>query len=368
MQSNNLPEFYENLDQSIRDMILSVQNDSLSEFNESLVQSAVDHMENVIIPMQEFVYPEPIGLYPALPRFDFEYKLFEFDTVFLEDGKIRTEHQSAQYFVEELEQDVMLDMIYVPEGVFIMGKSKEDFYDVIPNEIQHQVHVSAFHMGKFEITQQQWIAVMHHNLSTNQGADFPVENVSWEDTIEFCKRLSIITGRHYRLPSEAEWEYSARAGTTTSFSFGAELTTQLANYYDSYSKNNSTIDSEPPSESCVAAYSENGVQYLQTKPVGSFFPNAFGLYDMHGNVFELCQDAWHEYYDNAPTDGSAWGNGSDANAVVIRGGSFDYPDDKCHSSDRGETGASYRYFGTGFRVACSLTPLSSTSLNPSIDD
>lgn len=368
MQSNNLPEFYENLDQSIRDIILSVQNDSLSEFDKSLIQSAVDHMENVITPMQESVYPEPIELHQRSPRLDFEYKLFEFETVLLEDGEMKTEHKSAQYFVEELEQNVTLDMIYVPDGVFMMGKSKEDFYDVIPYEIQHQVHVSAFHMGKFEVNQQQWVAIMRHNLSTNQGEDLPVENVSWEDAVEFCKRLSVITGRHYRLPSEAEWEYAARAGTTTSFSFGAEITTQLANYHDPYSKNNSTIDSEPPSETCVAAYNENGVQYLQTKQVGSFFPNAFGLYDMHGNVFELCQDAWHDDYDNAPTDGSAWGNGSDANAVVIRGGSFDYDEGRCRSSDRWETGASYRYFGTGFRVACSLTPLALAGLNPSIDD
>ena len=345
MQSNELPEFYENL-----------------------IQSAANYMENFIIPMQEFVYSEPIELRQASPKFDVEYKLFEFDTVFLEDGKIRTEHQSARYFVEELEQGVTLDMTYVPDGVFMMGKSKEDFYDVTLNEIQHQVHVSAFHMGKFEVTQQQWVAVMHHNLSTNQGADLPVENVSWEDAVEFCKRLSIVTGRHYRLPSEAEWEYAARAGTTTSFSFGAEITTQLANYLDIYSENNSTVDAEPPLEGSVAAYDENGVQYLQTKPVGSFFPNAFGLYDMHGNVYEFCQDAWHDNYDNAPTDGSAWGNGSDENAVIIRGGSFNYYEENCHSSHRYGTVANDRYHGTGFRVACSLTILASTSLNPSIND
>lgn len=118
------------------------------------------------------------------------------------------------------------------------------------------------------------------NLSANQGAALQVYNVSWCDAINFCNRLSIITGRHYRLPSEAEWEYARRAGTTTPFSFGTEITTQLANYWDTDATDNySTVDSQTPSEGCFAAYSPDGVEYLHTRQVGSFFPNAFGLYE-----------------------------------------------------------------------------------------
>lgn len=328
-----------------------MENNNLPEFFENLIQSAVDHRENVILPMQEFVYPETPQLRKTQPGLDFQYSVFEFDTVTLEGDEIKTEHKSTRYFVEDLGQNTTLEMIYIPSGTFMMGASEEDGYEVP----QHQVNVSAFHIGKFEITQKQWEAVMHHNLSANQGAYLPVENVSWCDAIEFCNRLSIITGRHYRLPSEAEWEYACRAGTTAPFSFGTEITTQLANYWDINATDNSTVDSQAPSEGCVAAYSPDGVEYLQTRQVGSFFPNAFGLYDMHGNVYEFCYDAWHNDYNNAPNDGSAWESGKDTGSVVIRGGSFDYYEDNCRSAHRHETGANYRYHGTGFRVACSLS-------------
>jgi formylglycine-generating enzyme required for sulfatase activity len=327
-----------------------MQNNNLPEHYENLIQSAVERMENVILPMQKFVYPKPLQLHQIPPRIDFRYSVFEFDTVILENGEIKAEHKSAMYFFEDLGQNVSLEMIYIPGSTFMMGASEEDGYEVP----QHQVHIDAFHIGKFEITQQQWTAIMHHNLSANQGADLPVENVSWYDAIEFCSRLSIITGRHYRLPSEAEWEYACRAGTTTSFGFGSEITTQLANYWDINATDNSTVDSPPPSEGCIAAYSPDSVEYLQTRRVGSFFPNAFGLYDMHGNVYEFCQDTWHDNYNDAPNDGSAWGSGGNVDSVVIRGGSFDYYEDDCRSAYRSETGANYRYHGTGFRVVCSL--------------
>lgn len=327
-----------------------MENSNLPEHIEDLIQAAADRMKNVILPMQEFVYPEPAQLRQASPKTDFQYHTIEFDTVTLNDGEIKREHKSVRYFVEDIGQNTTLEMIYLPGGTFMMGASEEDGYEVP----QHQVNVPAFHMGKFEITQKQWEAVMHHNLSANQGADLPAENVSWRDAVEFCNRLSIITGRYYRLPSEAEWEYACRAGTTTCFSFGSEITTQLANYWEIDATVKSPIDSQPPSEGCVAAYQPDGVQYLQTMRVGSFFPNAFGLYDMHGNVYEFCQDAWHDDYNNAPNDGSAWGSGKDTGLVVIRGGSFDYYEDNCRSVHRSQTGINYRYHGTGFRVACSL--------------
>ena len=140
--------------------------------------------------MQEFVYPEPPQLGQTPPT-DFQYSIFEFDTVILESEELKTEHKSVRYFVEDLGQNTTLEMICIPSGTFMMGASEEDRYEVP----QHQVNISAFHIGKFEITQKQWEAVIHHNLSANQGADLPVENVSWCDAIEFCNRLSNITGK-----------------------------------------------------------------------------------------------------------------------------------------------------------------------------
>ena len=120
--------------------------------------------------------------------------------------------------------------------------------------------------------------------------------------------------------------------TTMSYAFGNEIDTNLANYW--------------------ATEDDNAI--LATKPVGSYYPNAFGLYDMHGNVYELCYDAWHNNYEGAPNDGTAWANGNESQLVVIRGGSFDYYEDKCRSAYRNETPNYYRYHGTGFRIACSI--------------
>ncbi|MEM8807324.1 MAG: formylglycine-generating enzyme family protein, partial [Cyanobacteria bacterium P01_G01_bin.38] len=195
------------------------------------------------------------------------------------------------------------------------------------------VTVPAFHLGKYEITQRQWKAVMQHNLSAHQGEDLPVENVSWLDANEFCARLSLLTGREYRLPSEAEWEYACRAGTATHYSFGDKICLRLANYWD--------IENEAQLK-------------LETTTTGSFYPNDFGLYDMHGNVYELCQDTWRWDYTNAPTDGSAWLHSEAPELVVIRGGSYDYYSYNCCSAYRSETIPHYRYSGTGFRVACSV--------------
>lgn len=285
----------------------------------------------------------------ATSKADFNYHELEFDTVTLENKKLKKEHKSVKYFVEELDATTSLEMIYIPGGTFMMGASEEDGYEVP----RHQVKLRGFHMGKFEITQKQWKAVMHNNPSANQGEDLPVENISWCDATEFCNRLFIMTRRQYRLPSEAEWEYACRAGTTTAFNVGSAITPQLANYWDSNIANNLPMNSHPPSEGCIAAYNPEGVQFLQTIRVGSFFPNAFGLYDMHGNVYEFCQDAWHEDYSHAPSNGDAWGSGKDIGSVVIRGGSFDYYEYNCQSAFRGETGINVRYHGTGFRVVLS---------------
>ncbi|MCZ8162317.1 MAG: formylglycine-generating enzyme family protein, partial [Microcystis sp. LE19-196.1B] len=155
---------------------------------------------------------------------------------------------------------------------------------------------------------------------------------------EFCARLSKLTGREYRLPSEAEWEYACRAGTTTPFYFGETITGELANYRAS-----GTYAGEP-----------KGEDREQTTPVGQFPPNAFGLYDMHGNVWEWCADTWHDNYDGAPTDGSACIENGDDNRSPLRGGSWFYDPLYCRSADRDYPyyyRRDYPYY-SGFRVVC----------------
>jgi formylglycine-generating enzyme required for sulfatase activity len=148
--------------------------------------------------------------------------------------------------------------------------------------------------------------------------------------------LSQKTGREYRLPSEAEWEYACRGGTTTPFHFGETITTDLANYNGNY-----TYASEPKRK------------YLQeTTDVGSFPPNAFGLYDMHGNVWEWCQDDWHDNYSNAPKDGSVWTSRS-GNTKLLRGGSWYVNPVHCRSASRNNGNLAYNYLNIGFRVVCS---------------
>ncbi|MFO5495017.1 MAG: formylglycine-generating enzyme family protein, partial [Cuspidothrix sp.] len=205
---------------------------------------------------------------------------------------------------------------------------------------QHQVNVPAFSMGKFVVTQEQYQQIMGKNPShfTKKGAKRPVEQVSWDDAVEFCQKLSQKTGREYRLPSEAEWEYACRGGTTTPFHFGETITTDLANYNGTY-----TYASEPKSK------------YLQqTTDVGSFPPNAFGLYDMHGNVWEWCQDDWHDNYANAPKDGSDWTSLSD-DIKVLRGGSW-FDDPKyCRSAYRDDLIRDNRDgSNVGFRIVCAV--------------
>jgi formylglycine-generating enzyme required for sulfatase activity len=145
-----------------------------------------------------------------------------------------------------------------------------------------------------------------------------VEKVNWYDAIEFCARLSKLTGREYRLPSEAEWEYACRAGTTTPFYFGETITGKLANYNAS-----NTYADEP-----------NGEYRKETTPVGQFPPNAFGLYDMHGNVWEWCADTWHDNYDGAPRDGSVWTKNENDNRSPLRGGSWYLSPNVCRSAFR----------------------------------
>jgi formylglycine-generating enzyme required for sulfatase activity len=218
---------------------------------------------------------------------------------------------------------VELAMILVPGGKFKMGSPEGEGND---NERpQHDATVPSFYIGKYQVTQEQWQAVMGNNPSVFKGDNLPVENVSWNDAREFCKKLSQITGKEYRLPSEAEWEYACRAGTTGDY---AGKLDEMAWYEDNSEK--------------------------KTHPVGLKKPNAFGLYDMHGNVWEWCEDVWHKNYDGAPIDGSAWVSGGDSNRRRLRGGSWHYVAFLCRSACRLNLHPGNRGSSLGFRVVVSV--------------
>ena len=221
------------------------------------------------------------------------------------------------------------EMVVIPSGTFMMG-TKGDPFAKIPSpkdeQPQHAVSIRSFSIGKYEVTQEQWYSVMGNTPSNFKGRTLPVEQVSWNDTQEFIQKLNAKTGKTYRLPTEAEWEYAARAGSQTEFSFG-DNANDLGKY---------------------AWFSGNSSN--QTHPVGEKLPNAFGLYDMHGNVWELTQDCWNLSYISAPVDGSAWTNG-DCPRRVLRGGSWGDDPQILRSAFRYGNSSAYRFNYFGFRVA-----------------
>jgi formylglycine-generating enzyme required for sulfatase activity/phage replication-related protein YjqB (UPF0714/DUF867 family) len=284
-------------------------------------------------------------------------QMFEFQTATLEkqlegwfqrraNWVIKQRVTRNYYFVELLAENLLLEMIFLPAGTFLMGSQNNEPERLLNEFPQHDVTVQSFFMGRYPITQAQWCFVaslpqVHRELapepSNFRGPNRPVEQISWYDAVEFCDRISSHTGRQYRLPTEAEWEYACRAGTTTPFHFGETLTADLANY------NATRIYGAGP----------KGEYRLQTIDVGSFPANAFGLCDMHGNVLEWCQDHWHTNYKGAPTDGSAWLTEDEQAHRVRRGGSWlSFPKD-CRSAYRDWLGSDSRSGHLGFRVCCS---------------
>ncbi len=266
-------------------------------------------------------------------------KPFAFETVTVDaSGSITNRrNQEAQYFTQDLGNGVTLDMVQIPEGTFTMGSPAEEEERKDDEEPQHQVTVPGFFMGKYEVTQAQYQVIMGKNPSYFQDKKRPVDNVSWHDATEFCNQLSQKTGRTYRLPSEAEWEYACRAGTTTPFYFGETITTELANYNGKY----------------PYASAPEGKYRKETTDVGIFPPNAFGLYDMHGNLWEWCQDTSHKNYQGAPIDGSAW-IGNDNRNRIMRGGSWSSPPEVCRSAIRSHVASGTTFGHVGFRVCMVL--------------
>ena len=268
-------------------------------------------------------------------------KTFEFEVVTVNaQGDFTSRNfTQAKYFTENLGNGITLEMVKIPGGEFIMGSPTEEEGREATEGPQHQVIVKPFFMGKFAVTQAQYQEIMGNNPSRLKREKHPVDSVNWNNAIEFCQKLTKKTGRTYRLPSEAEWEYACRTRTSTPFHFGQTIITDLANY------NGSSTYADAP----------KGVYRNQTTEVGIFPSNAFGLYDMHGNVWEWCEDTRHNNYIGAPTDSSAWVDNNNQNQRVLRGGSWSNDPTFCRSAYRGFNKPDLISSGTGFRVVCDVS-------------
>jgi formylglycine-generating enzyme required for sulfatase activity len=262
----------------------------------------------------------------------------------------------AKFFTQEINKGVGIDMIYIPGGTFEMGSPKTEEGHQPSESPQHMVKVSAFFMGKYPVTQAQWKAVadlpkvnlqLEPEPSHFDGNHYPVERVSWHDAIEFCARLSQLSNMEYSLPSEAQWEYACRAGTTTPFHFGATIGSEIANYRAQDLESNQTTYSGKYGQGKLGEFRQ------KTTSVGLFkVANAFGLYDMHGNVWEWCMDHWHQNYEKAPIDASAWldEHASENAGRVLRGGSWNSNPRSCRSASRLRDRADLRDGTVGFRI------------------
>ncbi len=283
---------------------------------------------------------------PSLPG----TQAFEFTTVMVDvQGKeISRRRRQAHYLTEDLDNELTLKMVYIPGGTFLMGSPESEGKRYSNERPQHSVAVKPFLISKYPITKAQWKKVaalpeVRQDLklrpSLSGGNSHPVTQVSWHDAVEFCDRLSQKTGHEYRLPTEAEWEYACRAGTTTPFHFGETITSDLANYDGRY-----LYGSEP-----------KGIYREKINSVGTFqVANAFGLFDMHGNVWEWCLDHWHESYDNAPITGEVWIDCSNNQTRLLRGGSWRNEPLRCRSASRWHSDINQQSHNIGFRIIRSL--------------
>lgn len=257
---------------------------------------------------------------------------------------------------KEIANSIEMKLVLIPAGKFVMGSPTGEA-ERNTNEDQHEVAITRpFYLGVHTVTQRQFLKVMGKNPSFFQprnggGLEHPVEQVRWGDAREFCKRLSALTeekkaGRTYRLPSEAEWEYACRAGTTTTFNVGDTLSSKQANFNGNF----------------PYGRAEKGPFLGKTAKVGSYPANAWGLYDMHGNVLQWCND-WYDpdYYKKSPKDNpkgpekgvAATGFGSNF-FVVVRGGCWLDEGRACRSARRFRLQQSEPYRWTGFRVVCDV--------------
>jgi formylglycine-generating enzyme required for sulfatase activity len=331
----------ESIDLSVDEPILVSYQDAVSpEDEESEIKWQEIEFEVVTIEFVESVSP----LQQIPHQFEVAIKMREQRK--LRKGKYvpekvvdRQRKQDWQY-VETLAPNLTIELIKIPAGSFFMGAPDNEAKSLDVERPQHRVNVSEFYLGKYPVTQAQWqfgasLPKIDRELDPQPSyfkrENLPVEKVSWLEAIEFCARLSQHTGREYRLPSEAEWEYACRAGTTTPFHFGETLDPKIVNY-------------------------KKGSKQGYATPVGSFkIANNYGLYDMHGNVWEWCQDHWHQNYQGAPSDGSAWvdSKSSEYAPRVMRGGSWINTLEFCRSAFRNKIIADQHSKRIGFRLAIS---------------
>jgi formylglycine-generating enzyme required for sulfatase activity len=304
-------------------------------------------------PAQPQPVPAPAQSSPAAPTAKDASRLQRFSTstclLRQEGGRWSMERRPLQVegYREELGGGVELTMVKIPAGSFLMGSSGDEPDRSDAEGPQHGVTLGAFWLAQTPITQAQWRAVagwqkverdLEPDPSKFKGANRPVERVNWFDALEFCLRLSQRTGQRYGLPSEAQWEYACRAGSTTPFHFGATLTPELANYDGNY----------------VYGKGLKGTYRKQTTDVASFPANGWGLHDLHGNVWEWCQDHWHDSYNFAPGDDQPWliPAAVDNQLRLLRGGSWINGPRNCRSACRSNNHPGNRSNLIGFRVCC----------------
>lgn len=241
----------------------------------------------------------------------------------------------ARSFIQDLGNGVNLEMVQIPGGKYLMGSRDERCDWEFP---EHEVILPNFFMSKYPVTQEQYKAITGANPSMFKGDQLPVENVSWNNAVSFCEELAIKTGKSYTLPSETQWEYACRAGTGTAFYFGDSINSDLVNYNGNYSYG--------------LVHKQNFRQ--KTVPVGSLMPNAYGLYDMHGNVYEWCLDDWHSNYNGAPDNQNPWFSRS-SRWKVVRGGSWNTSPQDCRSTSRSLHMADSAYGDIGFRLVLNVS-------------
>lgn len=289
----------------------------LDRLQQSLKLSDEDATAIVESVVSAIADPDPIIAVPPKPSLS--TFSFEVIRVNLRGQELNRRSGQANYFREKLAGGIFLDMVSIPSGMFQMDAAKGRAQNT--ERPQHRVTIEPIFMSKYAVTQAQWRAItqlpkinrdLEPEPSDFKGDNRPVECVSWDDAIEFCDRLNRKTGKQYRLPSEAEWEYACRAGTTTPFHFGQTITPDLANYDGNY----------------IYTFERKGIYRKSTVEVGSLPPNAFGLYEMHGNVWEWCADLWHNNYQNARTRSDQIND-----LRVLRGGSWFNSPASCRSND-----------------------------------
>ncbi|MGK7895698.1 MAG: SUMF1/EgtB/PvdO family nonheme iron enzyme [Xenococcus sp. (in: cyanobacteria)] len=329
--------------QTVEEVLQSLQGQGLAP-NIRKIPAAINRQSKV----HQRKKSSKVATKKTSPR-DLELKITEyiFSTIQPDDSLIinkkaalkKNQHKGkAKYITIDLGKGVTMDLIGIPGGKYLMGSPENEPERADEEGPQHQVSIRPFLLGKYLVTQAQWQAIMNNNPARfTDDQDNPVERVSWLDCVDFCERLSQKLGREFRLPSEAEWEYAARAKTTTPFFFGDTITTELANYNGEYTYGIGNI----------------GEYRHKTTKVGSFSPNRFGLYDIHGNVAEWCEDTWHDNYQQAPSNGDSWVDDDNLDRV-LRGGSWLHLPESCRSSQRFSSNGKSKSDAFGFRIASSV--------------